>query len=237
MTGLCHRTDRHVSRVRHPFGSAAHPRDMAGGPLPRRWATRYLAEGPNLVALLLVNGVALLVGVRYYVEALPEVTTLLWPLFMDSPAALFLAILSLTTLLPTLGRGLDATVHNRVLAVLHTLAFVWLVKMGLWTAVALGLGFDLYYPEPWDFFGIIFTHVAFVGEAFLIPHYARTTRPALALAATLALANDVLDYGFDYHPPLRYMPDLALPIASVALSILAVWLAARYLPRPNSNAG
>lgn len=202
-----------------------------GSPLPARWARRYLEPWPNLVALLAVNAVALLVGVRFYVRDLPDVPTWLWPLFADSPVALFLAILSLTTLLPTIGRGLDAVRHNRVLAVLHTLAIVWLVKVGLWTPIALGLGFDLYFPAPWDFFGIVLTHLAFLGEALLIAHYARTTRLAIGLALGLALVNDVVDYGFGFHPPLRYDPGVVLPVVSVGLSILAILVAIRVLPK------
>ena len=205
--------------------------------MPRRWADLYLTQGPNLVALLLVDAVALLVGVRFYVAEMVDVSTWLWPLFADSPVALFLAILSLMVLVPALGTDLDAVPQNRVLAYLHTLAFVWLVKMGLWTALALGLGFDRYYPAPWDFFGIIVTHLAFVGQALLVPYYGRTTRGALGFALALALLNDVLDYGFGLHPPLRYEPDLLLPAGTVVLSVLAVVAAARLLPRLDERDG
>ncbi|MFC7132621.1 MULTISPECIES: DUF1405 domain-containing protein [Salinibaculum] len=210
---------------------------MERSPVPRRWADLYLTQGPNLVALLLVDAVALLVGVRFYVDEMVDVSTWLWPLFADSPIALFLAILSLMVLVPALGTDLDAVPQNRVLAYLHTLAFVWLVKMGLWTALALGLGFDRYYPAPWDFFGIIVTHLAFVGQALLVPYYGRTTRGALGFALVLALLNDVLDYGFGLHPPLRYEPDLLLPAGTVVLSVLAVVAAARLLPRLDERAG
>ena len=200
-------------------------------PIPRRWARLYLMEGPNLVALLSVNAVAVLVGIRFYVADMVDVSTALWPFFMDSPVALALSMLSLATLLPAIGGSLDDTASNRPLVYLHTLAFVWLVKMGLWTALALGLGFEQYYPAPWDFFGIIATHLAFVGQAFLIPHYGRTTRGALGFALALALLNDALDYGLGVHPPLRYDPGLALVAGTVLISAGAVALAARSLPR------
>lgn len=190
----------------------------------------YLDVGPTLVALLAVNAVAVLVGIRFYLPALPAVSTWLWPLFADSPVALLLAMFSLATLLPSLGSGLDVPV-NRPLAYLHTLAFVWLVKMGLWAAVALNLGFDQYFPAPWDYFGIVLTHLAFLAQAGLLPHYARTTRGALALALVLALLNDTLDYGLGLHPPLRYEPGLLLPTLTVLLSVGAVALASRLLPR------
>ena len=205
-------------------------------PVPRRWARLYLMEGPNLVALLVVNAVAVLVGVRFYVADMVDVSTLLWPFFTDSPVALALAMLSLATLLPALGGDLDGVPSNLPLVYLHTLAFVWLVKMGLWTALALGLGFDRYYPAPWDFFGIVLTHLAFVGQAFLVPHYGKTTRGALAVALALALVNDALDYGLGIHPPLRYDPGLALVAGTVLVSIGAVVLASLSLPRQGKRA-
>jgi len=204
-------------------------------PVPRSVARAYLLAGPNLVALLCINGLALLVGIRFYVADLPAVPTALWPLFADSPAAIFLAMLSLATLLPAVGGRFDAVPVSRPAAYLHTLAFVWLVKTGLWTVVALNLGFGRYFPAPWDYFGIVLTHIAFLVEAALIPHYGRTSRGALAFALAVALANDVLDYGYGLHPPLRYDPGLALPAASLGLSVLAVVVAARAFPRLHEN--
>jgi uncharacterized membrane protein YpjA len=200
-------------------------------PIPRRWARLYLSEAPNLVALLAVNAVAVLVGIRFYVAEMVAVSTALWPFFLDSPVALALAMLSLATLLPAVGGDLESVPANLPLAYLHTIACVWLIKMGLWTALALGLGFDQYYPAPWDFFGIILTHLAFVAEAFLIPHYGRTTRGALGFALVLALANDALDYGLGLHPPLRYDPGIGLVVGTVLISVGAVILASRSLPR------
>ncbi|WP_135303981.1 DUF1405 domain-containing protein [Haloarcula amylovorans] len=206
------------------------------GPLPRRYARYYLENTPSLVWLVVLNAVAILVGVRYYVETMPEVSTFLWPLYADSPAALFLMTLSLVTLLPFLGRSLDDVPTNLPLAYLHTIALVWLVKMGVWTVVALNLGFDVYFPAPWAYFGIIVTHVGFVAEGLLVPHYARTTRGALITALALALLNDVLDYGFGYYPPLRYDPGLVLVGATGALSVLSVVAAWAIMPRMEQRA-
>ncbi|MFB6222228.1 MAG: DUF1405 domain-containing protein [Haloarcula sp.] len=200
------------------------------GPLPRRYARYYLEQTPSLVWLLVVNVVAMLVGVRYYVETMSEVSTFLWPLYTDSPAALFLMTLSVVTLVPFLGRSLDDVPTTIPLAYLHTIALVWLVKMGLWTVVALNIGFGAYFPAPWAYFGIIVTHLGFVAEGLLVPHYARTTRGALATALGLGLINDVVDYGFGYYPPLRYDPRLALPVATIALTVVSVGIAWQLLP-------
>jgi len=207
------------------------------GPLPRKYARYYLENAPSLVWLVVVNAVAILVGVRYYVETMSGVSTFLWPLYADSPTALFLMTLSLVTLWPFLGEPLEDAPTNLPLAYLHTIALVWLVKMGVWTVVALNLGFTLYFPALWAYFGIIVTHVGFVAEGALVPHYARTTRGALVTALVLALANDLLDYGLGYYPPLRYDPGPALVVATVALSVLSVAVAARWLPRLGERAG
>ena len=209
---------------------------MDRGVFPRRYARYYLENAPSLVWLVVVNAVAILVGVRYYVETMPGVSTFLWPLYADSPAALFLMTLSLATLLPFLGQSLDDVPVTLPLAYLHTIAFVWLVKMGVWTVVALNLGFDVYFPAAWAYFGIIVTHIGFIAEGLLVPHYARTTRGALVTALVLALGNDILDYGFGYYPPLRYDPGPALVAATVLLSVGSVFLAARLIPRLGEGA-
>ena len=210
-------------------------------PVPERWAQYYLGNAPSLVWLLLANLVAVLVGVRYYVETMPDVFTFAWPLYADSPTAVLLGLLSLATLLPHLGGRVREAPLNRPLAYLHTLAFVWLVKYAVWTFLALNLRPSLYFPEVWAYFGILLTHLAFVGEAFLLPHYGATARGALAFALGALLLNDFVDYWLaptagcvlgdpdgrcNLYPPLRYEPGLALPLLTVALSVACVALAA-----------
>ncbi|WP_152042058.1 DUF1405 domain-containing protein [Salinigranum salinum] len=206
--------------------------------VPERYVQEYLGNGPSLVTFLALNASAFLVGVSFYVHSDPsfaDLPTFLYPLFGDSPTALALATLSIATLLSNLGRPVSDAPVNRPLAYLHTLAFVWLVKYGLWTALALNLRPDLYVgfsaAALWDYWGIMFTHLGFVVEAFLIPHYGRTTRGALGFALVALLVNDVFDYGFGYYPPLRYEPGVVLVVATVALSFLSVALAARVFGR------
>jgi uncharacterized membrane protein YpjA len=206
--------------------------------IPERYVQEYLGNGPSLVTFLALNASAFLVGVSYNVHSDPSLAalpTFLYPLFGDSPTALALATLSVATLLPNLGRRVSDAPTNRPLAYLHTLAFVWLVKYGLWTAVALNLRPELYVgfsaSALWDYWGIMFTHLGFVVEAFLIPHYGRTTRGALGFALVALLVNDVFDYGLGYHPPLRYEPGVVLVVATVGLSVLSVGLAARVFGR------
>ncbi|MFC6733529.1 MULTISPECIES: DUF1405 domain-containing protein [unclassified Haladaptatus] len=204
--------------------------------IPERYARYYLENAPSLTWLVFANAVAILVGIRFYVETMPGVSTFLWPFYTDSPTAVFLATLSLVVLVPNLGRRLDDAPQNLALAYLHTFAFVWLVKYGIWTAIALNLGFSLYFPEVWAYFGIILTHLGFVGEAYLIPHYGKTTRGALLAALGALLVNDYIDYGLGLYPPLRYEPGIVLPLVTVLLSVGTVWLASRAFDRYDATA-
>lgn len=207
--------------------------DRAAGTamIPESYARGYLEQAPSLLWLIGANLVAVLVGVRFYVEDMVDVPTFLWPLYIDSGVAVLLMALSLTTLLPFLGGDVRTATTNRVLAYLHTIAFVWLVKFGLWTVAVLLIGWEYYFPAAWAFFGIIITHLLFVVQAYLIPHYGRTTRGALFTALGLALLNDVVDYGLEYHPPMEYDPGLGVAAMSVGLTVLAVVLADRAFDR------
>jgi uncharacterized membrane protein YpjA len=206
-----------------------------------RYVEYYLGNAPSLSTLLVANGAAFLVGVSFYVHADPsfaDLPTFLYPLFGDSPTALALATLSLATLLPHVGnarRVRDAPI-NTPLVYLHTFAFVWLVKYGLWTVVALNLHPGQYVGAPdalWSYWGIMLTHLLFVVEAFAIPYYGRTTDRALKVALVALLVNDVFDYAFGYHPPLRYDPGIPLILATLLLSVGAVYLADRAFDRPD----
>ncbi len=206
-------------------------------PIPRRYAREYLEAAPTLVWLVFGTLAIGVIGLRWYVDrGLAGVSTFLWPLFADSPAATFLGSLAFATLLPALGRPLEEFPGNRPLAYLHTLAFVWLVETGLWTLLALNLGFGAYFPDPFAYFGVIGSHLAFVAAAYLLPHAARTTRGALAFALGCALVNDLVDYGFGLHPPLRYDPGVGLAVASVCTSFAAVGLAALAFARMAGDA-
>lgn len=209
-------------------------RNSVGAVIPRRWARYYLENGPSLSWLVAGNAALVVLGGRWYVDhgpGLAAVSTFLWPLYADSPAATALAALAFATLLSNVGRRLEELPLTLPMAYLHTLAFAWLVKYGLWTAVALNRGFGAYFPDPFAYFGVLLSHLALVAEAYLLPHAGATTRGALGATLVALLANDVVDYVFGYHPPLRYDPGTALAVASVALSLLAVWLASSAFPR------
>lgn len=216
--------------------------------VPREVAAFYLTTPWTLALLLVANALAFLVGVRYYVATMPAVGTFAWPLYADSPTAIAYGTLVLAALAPFAGRRLSAVPRTRLLGALSTLAVVWLVKMGLWTFLALNvplvrpdLPTDLYVGfdagSLWAYWGILFTHAAFLGEAVLLAHVGRTSRRALAAAGLFALCNDLFDYGFVVglplanHPPVRYDPGPLLAAGSLAATLAAVAVAAALLPR------
>lgn len=232
---------------------------MSDNPLSTAVAAYYLRTPWTLSLLLVGNAVAFLVGVRYYLDTMGGFPTYSWPLYGDSPTAVALATLVLATALPALSTdfwgverpNVDGSLVERVpgpLAALSTLAVVWLVETGVWTLVALNvplvrpdLPVDLYVgfdgDSLWAYWGILVTHAAFLAEAALIARLGRSSRRLLGGALALAFLNDLFDYGHLVgvgpagHPPVRYDPGVPLATASVATSLLAVWVAGRLLPR------
>lgn len=225
----------------------------------RDTAALYLTT-PWIVGLLLgVNGLAFLVGVRFYLSSLGPIPTWLWPLYGDSPTAIALATLVVAGMLPALGADTlrpDPSVLSRLRSagasapfnVVGTLAVVWLVETGLWTLLALNvplvrpdLPWDLYLgfapSSLWAYWGIMLTHAAFLAEAAVMAHVVRPSRRTLGLAAVLVVVNDLFDYGTlvglptANHPPLRYDPGILLAACSLGTSLLAVGLVAWILPR------
>lgn len=131
-------------------------------PLSPALAADYLRTPWTLSVLLFGNGVAFLVGIRYYLDTMGAVPTWLWPLYGDSPTALAFGTLVLATALPALpddfwglsresgetgdreavagadDGGLVDSVPGPV-AALTTVAVVWLVETGVWTVVAVNV--------------------------------------------------------------------------------------------------
>ena len=177
------------------------------------------------------------VGVGYYAPTAGGVPVWLWPLYADSAVAVALGGLVLLRIVPTVRAGDSVTADapvSRPLAYLHTIAFVWLVQFGLWPLISLNLAFAEYVaaPDAWIYYwGVLGTHLLFVGLALLFPAFGRTTRGALATALALVVVNVVVDYGFGYHPPLLYEPGNLLAGATLALGVGAVWLAGRSFER------
>ncbi|GGM63701.1 putative membrane protein YpjA [Halarchaeum rubridurum] len=191
-------------------------------PLPERVAAPYLDVELSRVLLLCANAVGVLVGLNFYLEQMTATPVLAWPLLIDSPLSLCWLAASLLTLW---GLGRRYYPSSPFLDVLNTLAFASMVKYGLWTAFTLNYFFGAYYPDVWSYWGILFTHLVMVAEAFLLPYYGRTSRFALVVTACWFAANDVADYVFGLHPHLQSATTGPLPWVTPLLSLGALALA------------
>ncbi|MFB6094115.1 MAG: DUF1405 domain-containing protein [Halanaeroarchaeum sp.] len=156
-------------------------------PLPR-----YLAPLPEPLedlALRLawpiaaVNLFGTAFGFWYYRFQLAATPPLAWPLVPDSPLA-------------TLFVGLSLIAYERDWDVdwLHALAFVGLLKLGLWTpfvqVVLNGQGS----LATWLYQFLVWSHLAMALEAFVIHRYATFSVRAVGVAVGWYLLNDVFDY-------------------------------------------
>ncbi|MFW5917367.1 MAG: DUF1405 domain-containing protein [Halorubrum sp.] len=200
-------------------------------------AEELLGTPRSLAVVLAFTAFMFAVGVGYYAPTAGDVPAWLWPLYADSAVAVALGGVVLLTLVPTVRNGGSAVADaptSRALAYLHTLAFVWLVQFGLWPLVSLNLAFGEYVAasDAWIYYwGVLGTHLCFVGLALLFPAFGRTTRGALALALALGVVNVAVDYGLGYHPPLLYEPGAVLTTATLAIAVGAVALASHSFRR------
>ncbi|MEZ3164064.1 DUF1405 domain-containing protein [Halorubrum sp. RMP-47] len=200
-------------------------------------AEELLGTPRSLAVVCAFTAFMFAVGVGYYTPTADEVPVALWPLYADSAVAVALGGGVLASVASAVWRGGDITADtptSRGLAYLHTFAFVWLVQFGLWPLVSLNLAFGEYVaaPDAWIYYwGVIGTHLLFVGLALLFPAFGRTTRGALAAALGLGVVNAVVDYWVGYHPPLLYEPGLGLAAATLVIAVGSVALASRSFRR------
>lgn len=200
-------------------------------------AEELLGTPASLGVVLVLTAFMAAVGVAYYVPTAADVPVWLWPLYADSAVAVLLGAGVLLSLVPTVRadeRVTEDAPTSRPLAYLQTLAFVWLVQFGLWPLVSLNLAVGEYLaaPSAWIYYwGVLGTHLCFVGLALLFPVFGRTTRGALVTALLLVVGNVVVDYGFGYHPPLLYEPGPLLAGVTLAVGVGSVWLASRSFRR------
>ncbi|QAU11868.1 DUF1405 domain-containing protein [Halorubrum sp. BOL3-1] len=204
-------------------------------------AEELLGTPRSLAVVCALTASMLAVGTWYYVPTADEVPALLWPLYADSAVAVALGGSVLLRLVPAVRRGdrvIDVPV-SRASTYLQTVAFVWLVQFGVWPLVSLNLAFGEYVaaPDAWIYYwGVIGTHLLFVGLALLFPVFGRTTRGALATALALGVANVVVDYWIGYHPPLLYEPGPGLASATLAIAVGSVALASHSFRRLDGDA-
>ena len=133
--------------------------------------------------IVAVNLAGTAFGFWYYRGQFAATNPLALPFVPDSPVATLFIALSLMAF------KLDWDVDW-----LHALAFVGLLKLGLWTPFVQVVingqgGVDL-----WLYQFLIWSHLAMALEAFLIHRYATFSVRAVAVAVGWYLLNDIVDY-------------------------------------------
>lgn len=149
-------------------------------PLPQRLEDLALRLA---VPIALINLVGTGFGFWYYRFQLAATPVAAWPLVPDSPlATLFI------------GCSLLAYRFDVEADWLHALGFLGAFKLGFWTPFV-----QLFLNGPggiavWLYVFLIVSHLAMVGEAFLVHRYATFSIPAVAVAVFWYGLNDLVDY-------------------------------------------
>ncbi|OQP05908.1 hypothetical protein B1690_10565 [Geobacillus sp. 46C-IIa] len=193
------------------------------------WLYAIFASRPVIWLLLLVNAAGTVYGYYWYRYQLAETPPLFLPFVPDSPtASLFFLIV------------LGAWLLGRSAPLFEALAFVTLVKYGIWAVVMNVLVWRATGTLDWAGWLLVVSHGAMAVEGVLYAPLYRFRSVHLALAAVWTLHNDVIDYVFGMMPRYHMLADYAdqigyftfwLSIASIAV---AYWLGVRMRRQPFS---
>ena len=149
-------------------------------PLPRQLEDLALRLA---VPIALINLAGTAFGFWYYRFQLASTPIVAWPFVPDSPLATMFIGLSLLAF----RFGYDADW-------LHALGFIGAFKLGFWTPFV-----QLFLNGPegialWLYVFLITSHLAMVGEAFLVHRYATFSIRAVAVGVFWFGLNDLVDY-------------------------------------------
>lgn len=189
--------------------------DRRGRTLGRRFI-RFLAEIPHsrglVLGLIVINFLGSLYGFYWYWPQLREFPVKVWPVIFDSPlATLFFSLFLL------------AIYFGRRIPLLEAMAFISMVKYGLWTSLVLGHYMVLTRSVPFDAAHLTLSHFSMALESFIFMRY---YRPAAVwgLAATIWFVfNDYMDYYVGTVPTLPLPEYVGLvKIIGFSLTVFAV---------------
>ncbi|MEF8772444.1 DUF1405 domain-containing protein [Halodesulfurarchaeum sp.] len=149
-------------------------------PLPRQIEDLALRL---VVPIALINLVGTAFGFWYYRFQLASTEILAWPLVPDSPLATMF-----------IGLSLLAFRFDYDADWLHVLGFMGAFKLGFWTPFV-----QLFLNGPggialWLYVFLVTSHLAMVGEAFLVHRYATFSIRAVAVGVFWFGLNDLVDY-------------------------------------------
>ncbi|MFB6253670.1 MAG: DUF1405 domain-containing protein [Halobacteriaceae archaeon] len=133
--------------------------------------------------IIIINVLGTIFGFWYYRFQFMNTPVVMWPFVPDSPGATLLMAVSLGLW------KLDIDYEW-----IHALAFYGNIKLGIWTPYVQLVLNGPQGIQRWLYIFLIFSHLAMVVQAFLIPTYAEFPIRAVAIATLWYGVNDLVDY-------------------------------------------
>lgn len=149
-----------------------------------------------LIFIILCNIVGTIYGYYWYLGQLQQTKWYFMPFVPDSPtASLFLVI------------ALMAIVWNRHLSLIEVLAFVTLIKYGVWAVVMNILVFITLDEVTAMGMMLIISHAIMAIQALLFVPLFRVSLLSIVIAAIWVFHNDVIDYVYMQYPVYSMLSD------------------------------
>lgn len=149
-----------------------------------------------LIFIILCNIVGTIYGYYWYLGQLQQTNWYFMPFVPDSPtASLFLVI------------ALMAIVWNRHLPLIEVLAFVTLIKYGIWAVVMNILVFITLDEVTAMGMMLIISHAIMAIQALLFVPLFRGSLLSIVIAAIWVFHNDVIDYVYMQYPVYSMLSD------------------------------
>ncbi|MFO3689396.1 DUF1405 domain-containing protein [Staphylococcus felis] len=164
-----------------------------------------------LIFLFICNLLGTLYGYYWYAPQLSQSLWYFWPFIPDSPTAtLFLVIAIFLFLI------------NKRSSFFETLAFVTLLKYGIWAVL---MNIFMFYTDQTIYLSgliLIFSHMIMAIQSFLFLPRFKFTMMSIVLTVIWVFHNDVIDYVFHQYPVYASLIEYESIIGYIAfwLSIL-----------------
>lgn len=149
-----------------------------------------------LIFLILCNIVGTIYGYYWYLGQLQQTKWYFMPFVPDSPTASLFLVIALT-----------AIVWNRHLPLIEVLAFVTLIKYGVWAVVMNILVFITLDEVTAMGMMLIISHAIMAIQALLFVPLFRVSLLSIGIASIWVLHNDVIDYVYMQYPVYSMLSD------------------------------
>ncbi|QIH78494.1 DUF1405 domain-containing protein [Macrococcoides canis] len=149
-----------------------------------------------LIFIILCNIVGTIYGYYWYLGQLKQTKWYFMPFVPDSPTASLFLVIALT-----------AIVWNRHLPLIEVLAFVTLIKYGVWAVVMNILVFITLDEVTAMGMMLIISHAIMAIQALLFVPLFRASLLSIGIASIWVFHNDVIDYVYMQYPVYSMLSD------------------------------